>query len=397
MAGTPVLQGNLSFISLSDLFQLLGGNSSTGILHLSCPYAPSSALVYFRDGDPINASNGKARGVAALNPLFGWQEGVFAFHRGPVQAQRAIKKSRMQIMLDALRLVDEGTIEKVGPPAGGREDDQSRKPKGKGTILWKSMPVIKGPMVDYLYVVEEEEFTSGHRVVTEGRHGNWIWIVLEGEVEVLRDTPKGLITIARLGTGSFIGTFMIFLFEGSIRSAHVNALGNVRLGLLDTQRLYGEFAKLSADFRNLLLSLSRRLIKTSDRIVDLYCGTRKSPASVQGKDPFMKIGDPRKEAYLITSGEVTLVTQAGKAGFPLLSLEREDVFGNLSFAGTGQEPFAASVFASKGLEVEKLDPARLQEDHARLSTTFRGLLETLCTSLSVTTQVASHLAGRKKP
>lgn len=396
MAGTPVLQGNLSFINLPDLFQLLGGNGSTGILHLSCSYAPSPALVYFQDGDPINASNGKARGVSALNPLFGWQEGAFAFHSGPVQAQRAIKKSRMQIMLDALRLVDEGTIEKVGPPDRGQEEAESRGPKGKGTVLWKSMPVIKGPMVDYLYVVEEEEFASGHRVVTEGRHGNWIWIVLEGEVEVLRDTPKGPITIARLGAGSFIGTFMIFLFEGSIRSAHVNALGNVRLGLLDTQRLYGEFAKLSADFRNLLLSLSRRLIKTSDRIVDLYCGTQKSPVSVQGKDLFMKLGDPRKEAYFITSGEVTVVTQAGKKGFPLISLEREDVFGNLPFAGTGQEPFAASIFASKGLEVEKLDPNRLQEDHARLSTTFRGLLETLCTSLSVTTQVASYLAGRKK-
>ncbi|MCF8061129.1 MAG: DUF4388 domain-containing protein [Deltaproteobacteria bacterium] len=394
MPGPPVLQGNLSFISLSDLFQLLGGNSSTGVLQVSCPYAPGPATVYFQEGVPIHASNAKTQGVEAVNALFGWMEGTFSFHSRPVRVPSTIRKSRMQIMLDALRLLDEGAIEKVGPRSrvGGA---QPGKLKGTGTVLWESMPVIKGPVIDYMYVVEEEVFSHGHRVVTEGRHGNWIWIVLEGELEVLRETPKGPITIARLGPGSFIGTFMIFLFEGSIRTAHVSAVGNVRLGLLDTQRLYGEFAKLSSEFRNLLLSLSRRLIKTTDRLVDLYCGTKKSPVAVKDKEVYWKAGTTREEAYAISSGEICLACRTKKGGLPLITLEREDVFGNLPFACTGQEPQDASVLASKNLELEKLDPAKLQAEHARLSLTFRSLVETLCTSISVTTQIARHIAETK--
>jgi hypothetical protein len=391
MPDPPVLQGDLSFVSLSDLFQLLGGNGSTGVLQVNCPYAAGPATVYFQEGDPINASNAKSKGVEAVNALFGWQEGTFSFHRRPVQVPRTIKKSRMQIMLDALRLLDEGAIEKVGAPSrtGGA---QPAGHKGSGTVLWESMPVIKGPVIDYMYVVEEELFSHGHRVVTEGRHGNWIWIILEGEVEVLRDTPKGPVTIARLGPGSFIGTFMIFLFEGGIRSAHVSAVGNLRLGLLDSQRLYGEFAKLSSEFRTLLLSLSRRLIKTTDRLVDLHCGTKKLPFTVKDKEIHWKAGTKREEAYMISSGEICLACRTKKGGLPLISLEREDVFGNLPFAHTGQEPHDASVLASKDLELERLDPAGLQAEHARLSLTFRGLVETLCSSISVTTQIARHIA-----
>ncbi len=394
MTGTSVLQGDLSFVNLSDLFQLLGGNNCTGVLEVRCPYVSSAATVYLVDGDPVDASSGNARGVEAVNSLFGWMEGTFSFHLRPVQVSRTIKKGRMQLMLDALRLLDEGEIEKVGPPR--QEDDQSKRPKGTGIILWKSMPVIKGPVVDYMYVIEEEEFADGHQVVSEGRHGNWIWIILEGELEVLRETPKGPITIARLGPGSFIGTFIVFLFEGSIRSANVRAIGKVRLGLLDTQRLYGEFASLSAEFRNLLLSLSRRLIKTSDRLVDIYCGTKSSGVTIKDKELFLKAGTSREEAYSISSGETCLAFKTKKGGLPLISLEREDIFGNLPFINTGHEPHSASVFASKDLKVESLDPAKLQTEYSRLSLTFRSLMETLCTSISITTQIACHLAEKKR-
>jgi CRP-like cAMP-binding protein len=394
MPDPPVLQGDLSFVSLSDLFQLLGGNGSTGILQVSCPYADGQATVYFQEGDPINASTARSKGVDAVNALFGWLEGTFSFYSRPVQVPRTIKKSRMQIMLDALRLLDEGAIKKVGPPAGPAAAQPAR-PQGSGAVLWESMPVIKGPVIDYMYVVDEEVFSHGHRVVTEGRHGNWIWMILEGEVEVVRETPKGSVTIARLGPGSFIGTFMIFLFEGSIRSAHVSAVGNLRLGLLDTQRLYAEFAKLSSEFRNLLLSLSRRLIKTSDRLVDLHCGEKRSPFAVKDKEIFWKAGSAPPEAYAITSGEVGLACRTKKGGVPLIGLEREDVFGNLPFLQTGQEPHEASVFASRDVELQPLDPVKLQAEHDGLSLTFRGLMETLCTSISVTTQVARHLAGTR--
>jgi len=394
MTGKPDLEGNLTFVSLADLFQLLGGNNSTGVLQITSPHVQTPATIYFQNGDPVNASNGSAMGTDAVNALFGWMEGHFRFHRKEIQVKRTIKKSRMQIVLDALRLLDDGEIPKVGPPPKG-DAVKAEARKSAGTLLWPSMPVIKGPVIDYMYVVEEETFPPGHRVVAEGRHGKWIWIVLEGEVEVLRDTPKGPITIARLGEGSFIGTFMIFLFEGSIRSAHVNAVSDVRLGLLDTQKLYAEFASLSSDFRNLLFSYSRRLIKTSDRVVEIYTGKAKSPIPVKDREVFLKMGSEKEEAYAVTAGEASLVYKTKKGGLPLLTLERGDVFGNVPFANPGHEPHAASVFGSKDLEVESLDLSRLQEQHDRLSLTFRSLLENLNTSISITTRLASHLTEKK--
>jgi len=391
MTATPDLEGNLTFVPLADLFQLLGGNNSTGVLHVTSPHISAPATIYFQNGDPINATNGDTRGTEAVNALFGWMEGVFRFYRKDIRVDRTIKKSRMQIVLDALRLLDDGEIPKVGPPPR-RDADQTAARKGAGTLLWKSMPLIRGPVIDYMYVVEEETFPSGKRVVTEGRHGNWIWILLEGEVEVLRDTTKGPVTIARLGEGSFIGTFMIFLFEGSIRSAHVTAVEDVRLGLLDTQKLYAEFASLSAEFRNLLLSLSRRLIKTSDRVVDLFTGTVKTPVRVKDKELFLKMGSVKEEACTIAAGEAVIVYKTKKGGLPLLNLERGDVLGNLPFANPGHEPHSASVFASKGLETEPLDLVRLQGEHDRLSLTFRSLLENLSTSISITTRLACHIA-----
>jgi CRP-like cAMP-binding protein len=92
-------------------------------------------------------------------------------------------------------------------------------------------------MVDYLYIVDEEEYHDGRVVVKEGGHGKWIWVVLEGTVTVTKDTPKGSVTLARLGEGSYIGSFTSLLFQDLARSATATAEGDVRLGLLDTQRL----------------------------------------------------------------------------------------------------------------------------------------------------------------
>ena len=39
--------GDLSFISLADIFQTLGGNNSTGVLQMTSDYAPTQGKIYF--------------------------------------------------------------------------------------------------------------------------------------------------------------------------------------------------------------------------------------------------------------------------------------------------------------------------------------------------------------
>ena len=168
-----------------------------------------------------------------------------------------IKKNRMEIVLNALRMLDDGVIEKVGPTTA--DELLSKKGSKSGDGQKRELPVIKGPAIDYLYILDEEEFPDGRTVVKEGSHGKWIWVILDGAAQITRETSRGPLTIAKLGEGCFIGSFTSLLFQEYARSATVTAMGDLRLGLLDTQRLAGEFYTLPADFRNTLSSLDRRL------------------------------------------------------------------------------------------------------------------------------------------
>ena len=87
--------GGLRFISLPDIFQILGGNNATGTLEITSKYAPNPGKIYFVDGEPVNASIGPLNGVEAIYALFGWTEGKFEFHKGEVD-QAGTRKNSLQ-------------------------------------------------------------------------------------------------------------------------------------------------------------------------------------------------------------------------------------------------------------------------------------------------------------
>ncbi len=147
--GISVLSGNLKFINLGEIIQLLGSNSSTGVLRLKSKYSQQPGLIYIVNGNPIDASTGSATGLDAVNALFGWLDGEFEFREENVEKKNVIKKSRMEIMLDGLSLLDDGHIEILGPVT---YDKKTKDPSAKGPTL----PIIRGPLVDYMYVVDEE-------------------------------------------------------------------------------------------------------------------------------------------------------------------------------------------------------------------------------------------------
>jgi hypothetical protein len=73
---------------------------------------------------------------------------------------------------------------------------------------------------------------------------------------------------------------------------------------------------------------------------------------------------------------------------PLAHLEKGDFFGRVPFLDMGNEPQAASVFASPNLKLAALDPQALQKEHDSLSSTLQYVLAHLATSISVTTLIA---------
>ncbi len=375
-----VLAGNLEFLSLGEVLQLLGSIGSTGILRISSKYARSPGLIYLLNGNPLNASADSLSGIEAVYSLFGWTEGDFEFTREQVETENVIKKSRMEIILDSLRMLDDGVIKKLGPVSFDKTSDSS----GKSATI----PIIKGPLVDYMYVVDEEEFTDGQEIVMEGKHGNWIWIILEGVVEIIKKTAHGPVTILRIGDGAFIGSIASFLMGGSVRSATVVANGNVQLGVMDLKRLSIDFSCLSNEFKELVLSLDKRLKQVTERAVGINIDYDRIDRLIKDNKPIIKQGEAEDEIYIILEGEAWIVRYTDNKHVMLANLCKGDVFGHVPFFDTGHEPFSASVYGSNDLEVRTVNLEDLQNEYNHISSILKNIVENIATCISVTTRLA---------
>ena len=384
------LSGNLDFISLADLFQILGGNGSSGVLHITSPFAPDPGYIYFLKGDPINAGCGSLHGLQSIYTLFGWMEGMFVFYEENRNLPHLIKKNRMEIVLDALRMLDEGVIKRVGPTS---IDEAS---SGEGNGQNRKLPVIKGSLVDYAYVIKEEMFSDGETIVKEASYGKWMWVVMEGTVKVHRDTPNGYVTIARLGEGCFIGTIKALLFGEYARNATVTAEGDVRLCLLDAEHLYREYESLSLDFKALLLSLDNRLRRITDRIVVSSLNQDETKGLSEDKKIIIKKGSSHQELFMVTEGEAFIIAQTRQGDLPLSKLKKGDVFGHIPFMDIGHEPRFASVIASNGLKIQKLDSQSYQAEYTKLPNTFRNFVYHIGNCISLTTSLMLQMQIRKQ-
>ena len=388
MTDNIVFSGSLRFVSLADVFQLLGGNNCTGILNLRSQYSEYMGVIYFLNGNPINASYGDLKGLNAVYNLFGWTDGNYEFYEQALtEIDHVIKQSRMEVVLDSLRMLDDGEIKKVGSPAV-----QKRDIKKKGAE--KEFPyAIKGPLVDYLYVIREEYYEDGASIVREGRYGKWLWVVYEGTVRVTKETQRGPLTLARLGEGCFIGTIRALLFGEYERNATVTAEGNVRLCILDAEPLYHEYSLLSENFRKLLLSLDKRLRILNEKAVQVYENENYNNSTVKNK-LFQDKFQAETDLYIIQDGTAEIIVKGAKREFNLISLEKDDVFGKIPFMDFGHEPRSGSVMTSNPIHVEKLDSRALQTEYDNLTQTFKNFIFNTATNISMTTNLLYQLLGR---
>lgn len=382
MSESPVFTGQLSFLNLGELLQLLGTTSGSGIVQINSDFASQPGIIYIDKGTPINASNGSKTGIDALFSLFGWMDGHFEFIQENVTCEKVINKSRMEIILDGLRMLDEGQVEMLGPPEGG---SAPAVPIEKSD----SLPLIKGPLVDYSYVVDEEGFYDGDEIVHEGNHGNWIWVILEGVAEIVKDTPHGKLKLLRIGDGAFLGSIASLLKADNVRSATVNAKGNVQLGMLDAQLMTSELANSSLEYREFIRGLDERLKRVTSMAVDIYSDTRNLADHIQGKKTLIKQGRDENRLFSIRSGDACVARETEVGVVPISLLKPGDFFGHIPFLDLGQEPDSASVLASQDLKLSALDPDALKQEHEKLSSTLQNIIAHLAACISVTTLIAT--------
>jgi CRP-like cAMP-binding protein len=381
MSGSVAFSGNLDFLNLGELLQLLGSTSASGALHLTSKYAPEAALIYVDKGNPINAINGPKTGLDAIFSLFGWKEGRFEFVQEEVACNKSINKNRMEIILDGLRMLDEGKVEVIG------QAQPTAQPTGK-TIKLDSVPLIKGPLIDYSYVVDEEGFYDGDEIVQEGNHGNWIWVILEGVAEIVKSTPAGPLKILKIGDGAFLGSVAALLKGDNVRSATVTAFGNVQLGMLNAQLITTELANLSMEYRELIICLDSRLKQVTRMVSDLYCGDRKILNYVREKKTLIKQGQNEGRLFRIRSGEAYIARETDYGTVPLTRLREGQFLGNIPFWDLSHEPYSASVYASQDLKLVAADLDGLRKEHKKLPSTLKNILAHLATCISVTSLIA---------
>lgn len=379
MKNNIVLSGELQFLNLGDLIQLLGTYDSNGVLRITSQYAKNSGFIYFKNGDLVDAANGSLIGIDAVYSLFGWTEGTFEFIFFNIETEKKINQSRMEIILEGLRLLDDGSVIQLGPTLGEQDS----------VADWHSIkPLIKGPPIDYMYVLDEEEFSKGDTIVEENKFGNWMWVILNGLVEIIKETSQGKEVILRIGPGSFIGRLTSFLLFGDTRHATAVAVGNVQLGVLDSQRLSNECACMSNELKNIIMSLEKRLDQLTKMTITIGNCDNDLFDFIKSKDPFLEQGKKDARLFTITSGQAFVVRKISNGYVKLATLSKGDFVGHFPFYSIGHEPDAASVFVSKDIEIMPIDLKQIQKEYNDTSIIFKKIIEHTGNCISVTTKLA---------
>ncbi len=385
-----VFSGNLHFLGIPDLLQLLATNNSTGVLELTNSDAVGPASVIFLQGNPIHAAYASLGGLEALYALFGWKTGRFQFRQEKIDTSKTIHRGQMEIVLDGLRMLDEGIIKRLGP--GSEEKTEHGRPEISARV-----PLIKKPITHYAFMVEEEEFSHGTTIIEEGEFGNWIWMVLNGTAEMSKKTIAGPTKILRVGQGAFIGNISSMMAMGRRRIATFTATETIRLGVLDLDPLYAEYSSLSDDFRSILLSLDNRLKELAERLSEIHSGIHVSEKSSSISEEDLGEGKRIEAPFLISKGCATIVENMKDRPFALMRLAPDDFFGPIPFLELGHEPFSASVCFSRDLKAAPLDPEVLQSEYDQLSNTLKHMIEFTLNCISIATMtVRRHCLERMK-
>ena len=220
--------------------------------------------------------------------------------------------------------------------------------------------------MDYSYVVDEESFYDGDEIVQEGNHGDWIWVVLEGTAEIVKQTAKGPLKILGISDGAFLGSMSALMSGNNVRSATARAVGNIQLGMLDTQLLTSQLAPCSGEMKNMIKTLDNRLREATNMAVEIFKNHRKATGILNNRRQVMKQGQSEKRLFRIREGSAVVAQDINGVTIPLVMLRPGDFFGSLPFLNIGQEPHSAAVYATNNMKIHAVDTDKLTAEYDRL-------------------------------
>lgn len=107
-------------------------------------------------------------------------------------------------------------------------------------------------------------YKDGEIIIKQGTSGNCLYVVQEGKVEIIHETPEGMVKIAELGESEFFGE--MGLFEEDLRSCTVIAVGDVKVLTIDKRNFYKSIRRDSSLAYRLLEKMSNRLRDATNKI-----------------------------------------------------------------------------------------------------------------------------------
>jgi len=103
------LSGSLSHLDLPGVIQMLGPARQTGALHINATDA--DGIIFFEAGEIVHAECDALFGDEAVKEIIqtcqGAEKGVYKFVYGTTAAQRTVLRSATDLLLDAMRELDE--------------------------------------------------------------------------------------------------------------------------------------------------------------------------------------------------------------------------------------------------------------------------------------------------
>jgi len=119
-------------------------------------------------------------------------------------------------------------------------------------------------------IASYETFQDGQIIFQEGTHGDWIYVIEEGSVEISKKMRGRRVVIEILPRGEIFGE-MAFISKMP-RTATATAIGETTVGIIDRDYYDHEFNKMPDDFRQVFNTVATRLKKATDAVIAAATG-----------------------------------------------------------------------------------------------------------------------------
>ena len=117
-------------------------------------------------------------------------------------------------------------------------------------------------------------YRDGEVIIRQGEIGNNMYVIQDGEVEVILETGEQEIQLDVHGPGAFFGEMAIF--DRDVRSATVRALGDVRVLTVDKKNLMRRVHEDPSLAFRLVETMSQRIRELVDKVARLENEAKRS-------------------------------------------------------------------------------------------------------------------------